>query len=212
VKRFVSAGVAISALVFGPGHGEIAHAGDLPVKAPPAQAQPVPATYNWSGFYTGLNSGAAWGSYDPQMATNSDPGVIGRASAAFINSFGNQSIKPFGFSGGAQAGYDWQTGNWVAGIEGDLSYLHLSGAATTYVPYVPPSTSTAVISSYGNANWLATVRPRIGWAANNWLLYATGGVAVTNFKDNFALSGVNPPAPAPPPNGSRVDGALARTI
>ena len=52
-----------------------------------------------------------------------------------------------------------------------------------------PSTATAQISAYGNANWLATVRPRIGWAANNWLLYATGGVAVTNFKDDFALSG-----------------------
>jgi outer membrane immunogenic protein len=47
-----------------------------------------------------------------------------------------------------------------------------------------------VISAYGNANWVATVRPRIGWAANNWLLYATGGVAVTNFKDDFVLTGV----------------------
>ena len=159
-------------------------------------------TYNWNGFYTGLNAGAAWGSYDPQTATNPDKGVIGAPSAAVINSLGNQSIKPLGFSGGAQAGYNWQVGNWVAGIEGDFSYLHLSGAATTFVPYVPPSTSTAVISAYGNANWVATVRPRIGWAANNWLLYATGGVAVTNFQDDFALGGVNPPTRNPPPNGS----------
>ena len=159
-------------------------------------------THNWNGFYTGLNAGAAWGSYDPQTATNPDKGVIGAPSAAVINSLGNQSIKPLGFSGGAQAGYNWQVGNWVAGIEGDFSYLHLSGAATTFVPYVPPSTSTAVISAYGNANWVATVRPRIGWAANNWLLYATGGVAVTNFQDDFALGGVNPPTRNPPPNGS----------
>ena len=190
LKRFLSTGVAISALVFGAGHEEIAHAGDLPVKAPPAQAQPLPAIYNWSGFYAGLNSGAAWGSYDPQMATNSDKGVIDTPSAAVINSFGNQSIKPFGFSGGAQAGYNWQVGNWVAGIEGDFSYLHLSGAATTFVPYALPSTATAQINAYGNANWLATLRPRIGWAVNNWLLYATGGVAVTNFKDDFVLTGV----------------------
>ena len=196
MKYFFFGGVAVSALVVASGYGGIARAGNSPVERPP------PAIYNWSGFYTGLNAGAAWGSYDPQTATNSDKGKIDAASAAVINSFGNQSIKPLGFGGGAQAGYNWQVGNWVAGIEGDFSYLHLSGAATTFVPFAPPSISTAVISAYGNANWVATVRPRIGWAANNWLLYATGGVAVTNFKDDFALTGVNPPPPNPPPNGS----------
>ena len=196
MKYFFFGGVAVSALVVASGYGGIARAGNSPVETPP------PAIYNWSGFYTGLNAGAAWGSYDPQTATNSDKGKIDAASAAVINSFGNQSIKPLGFGGGAQAGYNWQVGNWVAGIEGDFSYLHLSGAATTFVPFAPPSISTAVISAYGNANWVATVRPRIGWAVNNWLLYATGGVAVTNFKDDFALTGVDPPPPNPLPNGS----------
>ena len=187
VKRFLLTGVAFLALAVGSGHGEIAHAGDLPVKAPPPEAQPEAAIYNWSGFYTGLNAGAAWGSYDPQMATNADKGVIGAASAAVINSFGNQSIKPLGFSGGAQAGYDWQSAIGSPASRGISAISTSSGAATTFVPYVPPSISTAVISAYGDANWLATVRPRIGWAANNWLLYATGGVAVTNFKGRFRI-------------------------
>ena len=51
------------------------------------------------------------------------------------------------------------------------------------------------VHSYGNANWLFTLRPRIGLiGTNNSLWYATGGLAVTDlsgtwtFVDNTTLS------------------------
>jgi outer membrane immunogenic protein len=41
------------------------------------------------------------------------------------------------------------------------------------------------ISHSTSTDWLWTLRPRVGFAANNWLLYATGGVAVANVKANW---------------------------
>jgi len=102
-----------------------ANAADMPVKAQAYQPPPPPAVYNWTGFYTGLNVGAAWGSYDPETLTN---GFLG-GSTAIVNAAGAQSLKPLGFIGGTQAGYNWQWGPLVAGIETDIDYLHLNGAA-----------------------------------------------------------------------------------
>ncbi len=159
-----------------------AMAADMPLKAPPPAP---PAIYDWTGFYTGLNVGAAWGSYDPRTSTVPD-GVI-NASTPSVNAAGIQSINPVGFTGGSQAGYNWQWGNWVTGIEGDFNYLHLNGEATSgAVPLT--GHAQAVVSSYGDADWLFTLRPRIGWTISNWLFYATGGLAVTDVNDDFALT------------------------
>jgi opacity protein-like surface antigen/outer membrane protease len=150
---------------------------------------PLPAIYDWSGFYAGLNAGAAWGSYDPLTSTTSD-GVISGATGRVNAGGANQSIKPLGFIGGSQAGYNRQWGHLVAGIEADVDYLHLNGATVSpaiTLSNVPPP-SEVVIGSYGNADWLATVRPRVGWAADNWLFYATGGLAVTAIRDDFTLN------------------------
>jgi opacity protein-like surface antigen len=163
-----------------------ARGADMPVKAPVYKAAPLPTIYDWSGFYTGLNAGAAWGSYDPQTSTTPD-GIISGATGRVNAAGANQSIKPLGFIGGSQAGYNWQWGHLVAGIEADVDYLHLNGATDSPSIRLGPTTQV-VIGSYGDANWLAMVRPRVGWAANNWLFYATGGLAVTSINDDFTLT------------------------
>jgi outer membrane immunogenic protein len=38
------------------------------------------------------------------------------------------------------------------------------------------------------SDWLFTLRPRLGFAANNWLLYVTGGLAVGDVKANFLFT------------------------
>ena len=52
-----------------------ANAAELAVKAPVANPPPAPVVYDWSGFYVGLNAGAAWGAFDPRTATICD-GII----------------------------------------------------------------------------------------------------------------------------------------
>jgi len=144
---------------------------------------PIPASvYNWSGFYAGVNAGAAWGSYDPVTSTVNDT-YFNPGNLPAVNAGGSQSIKPKGFMGGEQIGYNWQSGKFVVGVEADLDYLHLNGAANSGALAYPVNPGNFfVVSSYANSDWLLTLRPRVGIASNNWLFYATGGLAVTNIK------------------------------
>src|SRR5579871_1497426 len=64
--------------------------------------------YSWAGPYLGGNIGWAWGSVD------------------------NNSTKPSGFVGGVQAGYNFQNGPWVFGLEGDIQ---ATGASDTFAPW-----------------------------------------------------------------------------
>jgi opacity protein-like surface antigen len=158
------------------------HAKLLAAKSPPLP----PAVHNWSGFYAGINGGIAWGSFNPVTSTIVD-GVIGSLTAPLVNAAGRQNAGPFGFGGGIEGGYNWQSGNWLAGIEGDIDYLHLNFPAQTYVPFAPPNTNVVNINSYNNANWIASLRPRVGWTAGDWLVFVTGGLAVTKYDDEFSV-------------------------
>ena len=64
--------------------------------------------------------------------------------------------------GGAQAGYNFQSGPWVFGIEGDLQ---ATGASDTFAPW-----------KFSNP-WFGTVRGRGGYAFNNIFFYGTAGLA-----------------------------------
>src|SRR6476646_7837765 len=76
-------------------------------RAPYTVNQPL-NSYSWAGPYLGANIGYAWGSVD------------------------NNRAKPSGFAGGAQAGYNWQPGPWVVGIEGDIQ---ATAAEDTFAPW-----------------------------------------------------------------------------
>src|ERR1700690_4329971 len=107
MRRFRCAVLAAVAVV---GFASVASAADLPVKAPPMVA-PVVA-YNWTGFYVGIEGGGAWGS-----------------STHDFNPLGTHSS--FNVSGGlfgGTAGYNYQMGNFLAGIEGDLSWASSNGS------------------------------------------------------------------------------------
>ena len=114
-----------------------AQAADLPYRAPYTVNQPLNA-YSWAGPYLGGNLGYSWGSVD------SNP------------------TKPSGFEGGVQAGYNWQTGPWVFGVEGDIQ---ATGAEDTFAPW-----------KFSNP-WFGTVRGRGGYAFNNIFFYGTAGLA-----------------------------------
>ena len=118
-------------------------------KAPPP---PAPA-YDWSGFYVGVNGGGGWG-----------------------HSWWNANTTGFPLSGGqagGTAGYNWQTGNVVFGIEGDLDWSGFDGSATT--PGCPAGCSTS-------DNWLSTVRGRVGYSFGRIMPYVTGGLAVGDIR------------------------------
>src|SRR5579862_8868434 len=96
-----------------------AQAADLPTRKEAPAPVFVPPPFTWTGFYIGLNAGGIWPS-GSRSATLFDPdaGIDGGfLNAAFPGGLGSQSA---GFIGGGQAGYNWQTGAFVLGIETDF--------------------------------------------------------------------------------------------
>jgi outer membrane immunogenic protein len=165
-----------------------AAAADLPT-AKPAPVFAAPAAYSWTGFYLGGNLGGAWGSFDPRTSTVFSPvGYFVLTSIPAIGAVGAQSIKPSGFTGGVEAGYNWQWGNLVLGVEADFDYLGLRGKSSGGAVYPCCAPSTFAVNSSVHSDWLFTARPRVGFANNNWLFYATGGLAVTNINGSFTFS------------------------
>ena len=147
---------------------------------------------SWSGWYIGLNAGGASSQADLGTSTIFDPahgaGYFGSATdTALFNAAGAQRNKPNGFTGGVQAGFNWQAGNFLAGIESDFQSFKQAGGNSTTAFYTNPGiagTPFTIAQSF-STDWLWTLRPRVGLTAGNWLFYGTGGVALTNLKANW---------------------------
>ena len=178
-----------AAAVLSFGLGQTALAADLPARAPVYKAPATAAAYNWSGWYAGLNAGGAWGHSDASTATVFSPtGYFATTSVPAIAAAGQQTDNTVGFTAGGQLGYNWQWSSAVFGLEADLEYFRQKGSAfsTSLYPCCAPTAFT--INSSVTTDWLFTLRPRLGWAANNWLFYVTGGLAVTELKGDFTFT------------------------
>ncbi len=198
-RTFLLSTAAVTALLAVPA----AAADLLPVKAP--KAPPAILADPWTGFYAGLNVGAAWGHSDattsvPCGAPGSPPGYLCdvvsiTTNAAAVAAAGTGPLSATGFTGGVQAGYNWRYNNVVLGVETDFDAFHLNASRTVSGLY--PATfnasagQTFTVGSSFSTDWLFTFRGRIGWATPDWLLYATGGLAVTNLKVANTFSDTN---------------------
>ncbi|MGC1776391.1 MAG: outer membrane beta-barrel protein [Xanthobacteraceae bacterium] len=157
--------------------------------APRVPVSPPTPVFNWTGFYVGGTAGGAWGSFNPSSSTAMVPvGELSAADVQAINAAGSQSIRPDGFTGGFEAGYNWQPSNFLFGLEGDIEAFHLSGSASSGPMLYHGGAGTFTVTSNASADWLATARGRLGYVAGNWLFYATGGAAFTDLHGSFSFS------------------------
>jgi outer membrane immunogenic protein len=137
--------------------GGVVNAADLPIGTP-VYAPAVVAPNTWEGIYVGLNLGGHW--LIDQVSTTNLPN--GGSSSGTLNAPG--------VIGGLQAGYNWQFGNVVAGIEADANVLSADA--------VRNDTAFALTNGIKSPGFLLTVRPRLGWAFDHrTLVYATAGYA-----------------------------------
>lgn len=150
--------LAVSLAVAGFVSAQVAHAADMPRAAPIYKAQPVAQTYDWTGFYLGINGGYAWG-----RSSWSDP-TVGADSGRFNTS---------GATLGGQVGYNWQTGPVVLGVETDLNWINAKGSSSAGGVCLTNGTGQCQTSQ----SWLGTTRLRAGYAFDRFLPYVTGGVA-----------------------------------
>lgn len=142
----------------------------------------------------GLNAGGNWGSsHSTTNVTTGDvrPYLDMCAPGCLINlaALGDRRINTNGFTGGIHGGYNWQSGNIVLGLEADFEYFRSAGSATV-TGALTPFVNAAVTSSV-STDWLFTARPRLSFAADNWLFYGTGGFALTRIRGSWSYSDTN---------------------
>lgn len=155
-------------------------------KAPPR----IESGYDWSGVYVGVNAGYAFNG----KASNTITGNEAVTSNAITNGFVPPGIstRGNGITGGGQIGTNYQfrngpAGGALIGIEADLVYLDANG--TTDI-VTGRGFDTQFHSAVG---YLGTIRGRIGYAFDRFLVYGTGGLAfgeVNNSMTNTSRAGV----------------------
>ena len=149
---------------------------------------PCCATDGWGGFYVGANVGAAWSHVDAQTVVGNNGGYFITTDPAQIAAAGAQRQNGTGFSGGVQAGYNWQISKFILGIETDFNSMRVRSSTSAGAQYLSAPGSSFTVTSSTDADWLFTLRPRIGYATAGWLVYGTGGLAVTDAHFNFRFA------------------------
>ncbi len=133
-----------------------------------ADVMPLPAEdagppiYDWSGFYIGGHLGYLGLDSDGFFATSVDLALCGSS-----------------FLGGAEVGWNWQFGSWVVGVEPDLSFFECRDVNLREEHYV------------AEADFLGTLRGRVGWADDNVLFYGTAGLAYLRARVETSLGGLD---------------------
>jgi outer membrane immunogenic protein len=154
-----------------------ANAADMYVPAPVGFVgyKDAPYVSDWAGFYIGIHGGGGWAKTDFPSAYSAP------ALEAFIgvpNPPGVPSQNPSGGLVGGHAGYNWQYGRFVGGLEVDFDAADIKSSAN--LPFVLPP---AAPNQRVKIDELASVRGRLGWEVRpNLLAYGTGGLAMGHFQ------------------------------
>jgi outer membrane immunogenic protein len=193
-----------------------AHAADLaPAPRLYTKAPPLSPMFNWTGFYIGAHGGYGDGS---GSSTIFDPAAYSTAivPSVVVNPVGTTSpfdlsAGPSGGFGGFQIGYNWQAigSPWVFGVEADASFGRLRGEDAK--PFTVNASIAGDIGDYAGTARLrqtidafGTVRGRIGYSVDRFMLYATGGLAWANVETKLGVDNVVPGVP-----GNFTDAQLA---
>ncbi len=139
---------------------------DRPTKVTKRYQKPAPLR-QWTGLYAGVNGGyglAGISDNAPLAITSLMSGVIG----------------------GAQIGYNYQTGSWVLGVEADIQASAQNVSYSRNLPIVGDLTVGHKIPYFG------TVRGRFGYAFDCGcvMAYATAGVAYGAYQPFASAGGV----------------------
>lgn len=160
-----------------------AQAADMPLKAP----RVVAPEWNWTGFYVGGHLGAGWA----------------RKEWSDLDGFDLGSHNAIGVLGGFQAGFNYQVGRIVLGIEGQYSFADLKGDHENSYSFSAADTlffhGFPIASRFFHADVhdrfstkvenIATIAARIGLVSgpqDRTLWYVKGGAAYA--RDNFKVS------------------------
>lgn len=166
---------------------------------------PAAAAADWTGFYIGAEAGggrgeAHFGPADGEVSVAQVSNIVVAGSGlvvvpgVLIENVG-ASADDTGFGGSVVAGFNYQAGGFVFGIEGDYSAGSIE--ATSVQTFTLPQTvltaaSDVVLTRRFRSDWSASLRLRAGYAFGDALIYATGGVAFSDgdvsATDSYAIT------------------------
>jgi outer membrane immunogenic protein len=141
-------------------------AADLPYAKAPVVATPV---YDWSGYYVGVFGGGGLGNHNYNNANG---------FAGFANFTVNYAST--GAVGGGEAGYNWQTGNYLFGVEADGFWSGIKGN---------DASQQLGVTDQSDLRWGGTLRARGGITVDRLLLFFTGGWAFGDIRHTSTAAG-----------------------
>lgn len=158
------------------------YAADLIIEEPITEVGIVDVG-DWNGAYIGVHVGAGWGTVDIADVGGGDGGDIDDI----------ESYDLAGWLAGVQAGVNFQMDSIVVGLEGDIAWTDISGDSGVLDEDILET----------NVNWLGTIRGRLGFAADAFLIYGTAGIAFAGV-DSTLIDTWDDPDNVITENGSRV--------
>jgi outer membrane immunogenic protein len=155
-------------------------AADLPATMGPAQYQPPPAEFSWSGIYAGINVGGGVDHFGFKYYVNTPQ------SGGFQQ--GTAGITSLGPLGGLQVGFNYELpffhivasieiDNSAAGISGQTSVNNILGSGAPF-----SATFASRVDDFG------TARLRLGYAWGRFLPYLTAGFTFGVIETSFHFS------------------------
>jgi outer membrane immunogenic protein len=164
----------------------------LPVFSPPA--------FTWTGFYVGAHAGYLWSDSDMKLVdVRGDVLPIDVRNETLPR---RVSIDMDGPLGGMQAGYNMQFGQFVVGLEGDVSLVDADAEGrfsapdrfmfngTPFQGAITNTVARSELEAFG------TVRGRFGMTVDRALVFVTVGAAAADIKNSYSIS--IPTSPLPP--------------
>ncbi len=158
MRRIGAAGAGILGLVLA---ASASLAADIPGRMPTKGPVVAAPGYSWYGFYIGAHAGYSWS--DDTLTMTGLPALPATIAPGF-------SFDRDGAIAGIQWGTNWQFGRWVLGTESDISFADFDESQTIVF-----GGATNLVNQ--EIQYLGTTRGRVGYAFDNILIYATGGLA-----------------------------------
>jgi outer membrane immunogenic protein len=152
-----------------------------------AQAQ------NWTGFYIGANTGVGWGKTSSinQPVDRISEGFFLSTATDFAPGSFDTSVHQSGWVGGLQAGFNWQVGALVFGVEADIQKSAIGGRRSRQAFALPLIWGTAGsfdVNAESSLDWFGTVRGRLGFLITpDFLFYGTGGLSYGGIENSGAV-------------------------
>ncbi len=121
----------------------------------------------WTGLYAGVNAGYGWGG-----ATGSV--VAGATTLSATDQFS-------GWLAGVQVGFDWQMSNLVFGAVADIQ----ASTQSSQTLLCAAAACGYALTSTNSMPWFGTLRGRVGFALDRFLIYATGGLSYAEYRSDL---------------------------